>query len=255
MKSLAALLLAISVLSTLPASAQYCEPLSYFNASGSEYVVVQNMPTVWWGVLMTPQPYDAEVDSAYISFGITKNNTPLQYDSLQVRILLDTLPLFQVVDTYKAAIPPNFGGTIPDDYWVVELNFNLPVALIPPGRSFWLTWRLLGPAADEARIRTLIPAANQDRSHVINANGTTTRVSNYLRTGSFRDSVDLWAETRVCYVNGFPVELLSFAANYRNEAGVLEWTTASETANFGFEIERADYRSDGGRLSTASHAS
>lgn len=227
----------------------FCEPLSYFNATGTEHVVIQNMPTVWWGVRMTPLPYDADVDSAYISFGITKNNTPLQYDSLQVRILADTLPLFQVLDTYKAAIPPSFSGTIPDDYWVVELDFSLPVARLTNGRSFWLSWRLLGPAADEARIRMLIPAANQDRSHVINANGTTTRVSNYLRTGSFRDSVDLWAEARVCYPNGrTPVELMTFTASYRDAAGVLEWITANETANFGFEIERADSRSEGGTL-------
>jgi hypothetical protein len=213
------------------------------------------MPTVWWAVKMTPQSQfpqdDATVDTAYISFGITKNNTPLLYDSLEVRILADTLPLIRVLDYYKAGIMPNFGGLIPDDYWVVEFAFpnpNVTTAIIPAYKSFWLNFRLLGPAADEARIRMMDPAANPDRSVVLNANGTTTTVTSFLRTSSFRDSVDLWAETRVCYFNRIPVELMTFSAAYTDNSGVLRWATASETNNFGFDIERADVRSSDGRM-------
>ena len=246
----AVLSLPLSAFSQIP-----CESISYFNTNGSEYVYTTTMPTVWWAVKMTPHSQflgdDVTVDTAYIAFGITKNNTPLQYDSLEVRILADTLPIIKLLDYYKAGIMPNFNGQIPDDYWVVELAFpnpNQDLAVIPAYKSFWLNFRLLGPAADEARIRMLDPAANPDRSVVLFPNGTTQRVTEYLHSGTFRDSIDLWAETRVCYFNRVPVELMSFAASYRDGSGVLEWITASETSNFGFDIERADSRSNDGRI-------
>jgi hypothetical protein len=51
--------------------------------------------------------------------------------------------------------------------------------------------------------------------------------------------VDLWAETRPCYINGVPVELSSFIAECTGRIVRLEWTTATETNNVGFEVERA----------------
>ena len=226
-----------------------CDAISYFNASGQDYIHTMNLPTVWWGVRITPEPFDAEVDSAYIGFGIEKNTSQFLYDSLEVRVLRDTLPLIQVLDVYKSAIPAGLGGTIPDNYWVVELDFDQVAAKLPPGKSFWLTWRLVGPAADVGRTIMKLDAANKTRSIVMNANGTYQTVTQYLTNASFRDSVDLWAEARVCYYNGKPVELSAFSATYENGRGLLEWTTSSETNNFGFDIERVVDRSDDGAMS------
>jgi hypothetical protein len=230
--------------------AQSCSPsypLRYFNPGGSVFVYTQNLPTVWWAVRMTPQ-YAAEIDSAYISFGVQKNNTPLLMDSLEVRILDNTLPTFTQLDYLKAAVPPNIGGQVPDNYWIVELDFDGLTARLNPPRDFWLAWRIKGPSVDVARIIMKNPSANFARSVVIYPNGTTKDVSLYLLTTSFRDTVDLWAETRVCYYNGTPVELVSLTAREANGSALLEWSTATETNNFGFEVQRVDGRAADGRI-------
>ncbi|MBI5647595.1 MAG: T9SS type A sorting domain-containing protein [Ignavibacteriae bacterium] len=233
-----------SVLAQVP-----CDPLMYFNSGGQDLVHTMNLPTVWWGVKMTPEPYLATVDSAYICFGIEKNTAITIYDSLEVRILLDTLPRIDVLDYYKSAIPAGFGGSIPDNYWVVELDFDQTMAQIPVGRNFWLTWRLKGPSGDVGRTIMKLDAINKERSIVLNNNGSYQTVTQYLTTASFRDSVDLWAEAHVCYINGKPVELVSFTAAYRDGAGVLSWRTETETNNYGFEIERLAERSENGAFS------
>jgi hypothetical protein len=51
-----------------------------------------------------------------VAFGIQKNNTALLYDTLEVRILKDTLPVMQVLDHYVSGILAGTGGQIPDDY-------------------------------------------------------------------------------------------------------------------------------------------
>ena len=226
-----------------------CDPLKYFNPNGQEYVHTMNLPTVWWGVKCTPDLFDSELDSAFIGFGIEKNTSMFLYDSLEVRVLRDTLPLIQVVDYYKSAIPASSGTGIPDSYWVVELDFDQVMAQFPPGRSFWVTWRLKGPAADVGRTIMKMGALNKDRSIVLNTNGTYQTVTQYLQSSSFTDSVDLWAEARVCYFNGKPVELTAFTAAYKEDKGLLEWNTATETNNFGFEVERAAGISDAGSVS------
>ncbi|MEZ4777248.1 MAG: T9SS type A sorting domain-containing protein [Bacteroidia bacterium] len=52
---------------------------------------------------------------------------------------------------------------------------------------------------------------------------------------------DCLTETNPKFTGGgtFPVELLSFTANYLNDAVALEWTTASESNNHFFTVERS----------------
>jgi len=244
----AIILLSFIIASTAVSRAQtQCETLKYFNEFGQDHVHTMSLPTVWWGVLMSPtRPFTATVDSAYVAFGIQKNNTTLLHDTLEVRILKDTLPVVQVLDNYVSGIIAGTGGQIPDAYWIVELDFTLPLANVPAGKNFWLSWRLRGPAADMARIIMKKPASAPSRSVVIKPNGSTETVTQYLASPTFTDSVDLGAETHVCYPGAPPVELSSFKAVWRSEKGILEWTTATETNNFGFEVERlADASADG----------
>ncbi len=221
-----------------------CEPLRYFNPGGQEVVYTHNLPTPWFGIRFTPQ-WDARVDSAYISFGIQKNNSAMVYDTLEVRVLDSTLPTFTVLDFFRAIIPANFNNQIPDDYWIVQFDFDGGAAIIQPPRDFWISWRLKGASVNVARIRLRKPAHNPDRSVVINPNGSTIPISTYTWS-QIQDTVDLWAEVRVCYVNGIPVEFETFSATYINGQGILQWKTASETNNHGFEVERTVATSEKG---------
>lgn len=52
-------------------------------------------------------------------------------------------------------------------------------------------------------------------------------------------------ETEIYYtisINPVPVELVSFEATYADGQVILQWTTATESNNFGFEIERSHGR-------------
>ena len=249
MRLFLALSVSLLVLSAEQGMAQFCQfgyPLEYMNPGGQEVVFQDSLPTEWYAIRMTPN-FDCDVDSAYIAFGITKNSNPFLTDSIEVRVLNNTLPTIVVLDQFKASIPVNAFGQIPDSYWVIEFQFDNNTARIAPPRDFWLAWRLKGPVNDIGRIRMIKPAANPNRSVVINANGSTTPVYQYVNP-TITDTVDLWAETRVCYYNGIPVELSAFTATPEEGRVRLDWQTATETGNMGFEVERASGPSEQGML-------
>jgi hypothetical protein len=212
-----------------------CETKAYFNPQGQDFVYQQNLPTPWWGVKMNVE-WIATVDTAIISFGITKaaGSGP---DTLDVRVLADTLPKFFVLDQMSLGLAPDINGNIPDAQYIVEFAFQQPLAWVDPPGDFWLSWRLRGPSSDVARIMMRTPALHPERSVVINQNGTTTLVTDYVGS-AVQDSVDLWAEAHVCYPYGWPVELQNFTVSYHSGNAVLRWITASETSNYGFYIER-----------------
>jgi len=185
---------------------------------------------------MTPR-WDARVDTAYLGFGIIKTNSVFLYDSLEVRILDSTLPFITVLGEFKTAIPADLFGQIQDNYWIAELNSNTSPQ-IQPARDFWCTWRLLGSSSNTARILLNKPAAFPKRSVVISPVGSLQYMTDYV-SSQIQDSVDFWGETRVCDLNWSPVELSSFSVSYQNGDAWLNWRTASETNNFGFQIERS----------------
>jgi hypothetical protein len=228
-----------------------CEAIRFFNPTGTEYIYTTSMPTPWWGVRMTTDAI-SDIDTAFIAFGVTRGSasghTP---DTLDVRILQDKLPQQIIDDNMTVLIPPNLQGKVPDAYYIVEFAFNSPVARITPNGDFWLAWRMRGPAGDQARIRLKGPAHNPRRSVIIHTNGDTTLVRDHVATqlGLGReDSVDLWAEVRVCYPYGKPVELTAFSAVYRNGHALLEWRTATEENNMGFEVLRLASSEDAGAM-------
>jgi hypothetical protein len=99
------------------------------------------------------------------------------------------------------------------------------------------------------RVRLKNPALNPRRSVTIGAAGDTTMATLVVKTQlglARQDSVDLWAEARVCYPDGVPVELTSFTAAYVDGAAELRWQTATEENNMGFYVERLAAASDGG---------
>lgn len=222
-----------------------CEPLSYYNPSGTTAVFVQRMPSARFAVKMDPIA-PAKVDTAYIGFGLKKNSSFGYNDTLEVFVLDNNPPTFTQLDRDVFVIKPPFNqNTMADDFYVIELSFQNSSAFINPTRPFWLAYRFKGPASDTARILFKIPAINPYRSVVINANGSTTLATTFVQS-QITDSVDLWAETHVCYPLGIPVELQALKAKLINDEAVLEWTTASETHNFGFEVERALSYSENG---------
>lgn len=236
--------LAAALLFTASASAQttkVCKPLRYFNSGGTELVYTSSMPTPWFAVRMSPEAI-ADVDSAYFAFGVDRatssGTTP---DTLDIRVLKDKLPQQIILDNMTLVIPPNINGKVPDGYYVAEFAFVSPVARIDPVADFWLAWRLRGPAGDQARIRLKGPAQNPRRSVTIGAAGDTTLITDVVKSQlglGRQDSVDLWAEARVCYPFWPPVELETFTVSYQGGIAVLEWRTATEENNMGFEILR-----------------
>ena len=217
-----------------------CETKAYFDPMAQERVYLKNLPTPWWGVKMSVD-WTATIDTAVISFGITKSagSGP---DTLDVRILKDTLPKFYVLDQMTLGLAVDLTGNVPDAQYIIEFSFQQPVGWVDPPGNFWLSWRLRGPASDVGRTFMRTPAINPTRSVVINANGTTDLATNYVKP-QINDSVDLSVEAHVCYPYGMPVELQNFSVAYRNGMAQLNWTTATETGNYGFQIERLAGRS------------
>ena len=228
-----------------------CEPIRFFNPTGSEFVYTSSMPTPWWAVRMTVEAI-SDIDTAFIAFGVDRASSSGQSpDTLEVRILKDNLPQQIIMDQMTVFIPPNIQGKVPDAYYIVEFAFQSPVARITPNGDFWLAWRLRGPVGDAARIRLKGPALNPHRSVIIHPNGDTTLVRDHVATQlglGRQDSIDLWAEVRVCYPYGIPVELTAFTAAYRSGAAHLEWHTAGEENNMGFEILRLAATEEGMHL-------
>jgi hypothetical protein len=222
-----------------------CAPLLYFDPTAVDAVYTRVLPTLWWGVRMSPE-WIARIDTAYFKFGILHNPPSQEGDTLEVRILDSTLPKFTVLDSISIRIPSNLQGLVQDSYYIAELDANTPATISPP-RDFWLSWRLRGAATHTARIFFKHPAINPSRSVVINPSGTTTSATNIVRL-QIPDSVDLWAETRVCYTSGRPVELSSFSAVYFAGKTTLTWKTATEENNYGFQIERLAAQSSNNTL-------
>ncbi|MCB2205604.1 T9SS type A sorting domain-containing protein [bacterium] len=219
-----------------------CEPLRYFNPTGQTLAYTEAMPTSWWAVRMSVS-YKTDVDSAFVGFGVARATTSgLTPDTLDLRVLKDQLPQQVILDQFSLLIPPNLQGNVPDAYYIVEFQVDDPTARVyPTPADFWLSWRLRGPSGDVARILLRTPADNPRRSVTIGSAGDTTLatlvVKNQLGLAR-QDSVDLWAEARVCYPDGYPVELQSFTARYTEGQAQLSWSTASEENNMGFHIER-----------------
>ncbi len=219
-----------------------CEPLRYFNPGGQELVYTELMPSSWWAVRMSAN-WKADVDSALIAFGVSRATTSgLIPDTLDIRILKDQLPQQVILDQLTVLIPPNLQGNVPDAYYIVEFQIADPVARIhPTPADFWLSWRLRGPAGDHARIRLKNPALNPRRSVTIGTAGDTLMATLAVKAQlglARQDSVDLWAEARVCYPDGIPVELTAFTAAFHDGTAELRWQTATEENNLGFYVER-----------------
>jgi len=226
------------------------EPLRYFNEGGQIKVFTHSMPTPWFGIRMTPEAI-ADVDSAYFSLGITRNVPSTKRDTLEIRVLRNSLPSIQILHQISFEIAPNFQGQFPDAYYIAEFIYGSPVARIDPEDDFWLTWRLKGLSTDQARIRVKQPAANPTRSVILNTNGTTVLATDFMRQQlglGATDSIDLWAEARVFYPYGIPVELVSFSGNYYGGRVQLDWITATEENNHGFEIHRLATSTQAGQM-------
>jgi len=64
----------------------------------------------------------------------------------------------------------------------------------------------------------------------------------------FMDDTTLGLVIFIPFSGSIPVELISFTAEYFNDEVVLNWQTATETNNQGFEIERSQMSNDNGQM-------
>ncbi len=214
------------------------DTLQYFDPNGTTVVFQMPLPTPWWGVLNTPD-FATRLDSVFVGFGITRAiGTNFIDDTLQFRVLENTLPTVTTLHTGQFILPGSFTGTVDDDFYLIDYSFLGTYPFINPARDFWYSWRLKGPSTHSGHVLLRKPALNPSRSVVIGPTGATMTASEYV-SWQIPDSVDLWLETRPCYYNGVPVELAAFDAEYTGRDVLLTWTTASETDNMGFAIERA----------------
>jgi hypothetical protein len=217
-----------------------CQPRMYYDPSAPTSMYLSSLPTPWFGIRMYTE-WVSTVDSAYFGFGIHRATPSTKRDTLEVRVLGNTLPTVTLLDRMDFVLVPNFSGTFPDGYYIAEFQFGSPVAWINPPGEFWLSWRIKGTPTDQARIMVKKPAIEPMRSVIINPNGSTVLATNFMRTQlglAAEDSVDFVAEARLCYPYGTPVELVSLHAIWQNSGALLTWETATEVNNYGFEVLR-----------------
>lgn len=240
-------LLLLLMLCAVPAAAQdTCETIFFYNAAGSTVVFQQKLPSARFAVRMTA-PHIPRVDTAFIGFGVRKWSGLIKKDTIEVQVLDSNAPTFTQLDKDVFTLMPSAGHQhIVDAYYMLELNFQNGAATVVPNRDFYLAYRFKGPTTDSARILLKTPAADTARSVVINANGTLTTATNYV-SSQISTTVDLYADVHVCYPYGTPIELESFTARSAGGSAVLEWSTASETRNYGFEVHRLAGLSESGR--------
>jgi hypothetical protein len=225
-----------------PASGQKdtCQPRMYYDPAAPTSFYLSSLPTPWFGIRMYTE-WVSTVDSAYFGFGIHRATPSTKRDTLEVRVLANTLPAITLLDRMDFVLIPNFNGLFPDGYYIAEFQFGSPVAWINPPGEFWLSWRIKGTPTDQARIMVKKPAIEPLRSVIINPNGSTVLATNFMRTQlglAAGDSVDFVAEARLCYPYGTPVELVSLHAVWQNAGALLTWETATEVNNHGFEVLR-----------------
>lgn len=251
MRTASSIVIVLLALLCAPRShAQYiCEPLTYYNPGGTVLTYTHPLPTPWFGVRMSVN-WTATVDTAYFFFGINRTVPTQKRDTMQVRVLANILPSFMFLDQIEFEIMPNLSGNFPDANYIAEFMFASPQAWIDPPGDFWLSWRLKGPITDQARIKVKDGAINPLRSVIINPNGTTTLATTFMTSQlNLRgDSVDLIAEARVCYPYGTPVELVNLSAVSIPGGALLQWNTATESNNHGFEILRLQPGDNNDRL-------
>ena len=213
-----------------------CYSLKYFDESATQVVFSRAVPTPWWGVLMT-SPCKARIDSAYFMFGVQRTKPSGKPDTLQIRILAANNPAVNILDSISLNFAPDLSGQFPANYYMAEFYLDGSQATVDSGQNFYMSWRIRGTTGDQALIYFRQVAINPLRSVVINTNGSITPISQIIRS-QIPDSADLWAETHLCCLTPIPVQLASFNVEYHDGAAYLDWKTATEENNYGFEIER-----------------
>jgi hypothetical protein len=243
--------LLLTIVMSMPALGQMyldCQPLYYYDKLGQDYSFSAAIPSTWFAVKMSPARA-GRVDSAYIGFGIQKSaNTRFKSDTVIIKILEDQLPNKIELGSYVFSFPPDLQGLVSDSYWIIELTFSSVGTQINPPRDFWFSWMFSGPTSDRANVHLKSAPTSNNRSVVITGANTVIPISTYA-WNQVHDTVDLKVETRICYDTITPVEMQTFVASYVDGKTHLRWNTATETNNFGFDVERLDRRSDDGMIS------
>jgi hypothetical protein len=122
-------------------------------------------------------------------------------------------------------------------YWLIE-----PVGITNPGYNIQFSYATVDAVGPE---NTLYPAKhNAGGWQTPTGSGSlaqigTGSVNTGLRTFTWNGLIDFSEFTGLGDGSPLPVELLDFTAEPENEAVLLNWTTASETNNAWFEVERS----------------
>ena len=123
-------------------------------------------------------------------------------------------------------------------------NLSMRIVVQGPGGSFWsLNAIVLSPQSEWQVAQFSLSAADLTGGTDLNAtlsNVTQFRILNSVSGSSMGDIIAaaLGIDNITAAENPLPVELVSFTAHQNGSTVLLNWVTASEINNFGFEIER-----------------
>jgi hypothetical protein len=183
----------------------------------------------------------------------------------------DTLVMFPVQNAEGIVIEPNHTpektidglGALsgdPDSRWAAEpmpeeLTFDLgAIRTVCKTRLSFYNW-------DAGRVYDYSVSISSDNNNWINIVSQATSASNeewtveefspvnarYVRVHFINNNQSTWAglwEAEIWGIGSVPVELISFNANYYDSKVNLEWITATETNNQGYEIQRKQENSE-----------
>lgn len=183
---------------------------------------------------------DISADSAEVirSFMETPLKTQVKQNDVTPPAVITDLTAYNVTDSTIAldwTAPGDDGMTGgPASYYILRYN------TFPPGESIWDWWSDPTTVTFSPMPKPL-PPGTKDTLYV---EGLQKNVTYYFVIRSGDEIINWSAPSQASLGETTPVELSSFAATSSKNGVLLEWTTASETNNLGFAIERKLQDSD-----------
>lgn len=210
----------------------YCLWYYYYDGANQDFTYWQKLPSSKWAVRFTPANY-CTVWTVTINFDIKKNSPANKRDTIDIFVLEANASFTQIYKGFFIVRPdPPPGVTFP--LYPPEQGFSTGTPIINTRRDFYVAVQMRGPTVDSVLWKFKTPGINTARS--IRFTGPT---STQTATAAVGQSVDLYWDAELCIHIPIPVELSYFGADARATGVKLNWETATETNNYGFQVLRA----------------
>lgn len=219
---------------TPPGPHWYCDWVWYYDVSASNFTYWEKLPSSKWAVKFSPASY-CTVWTVQIKFDL-KKNSPFNFkDTLDIFVNEANSPYTQVFKQYFLVNHTNI-----EEYYPIYPPLGTPYStgnpILNTKRDFYVGFKMRGPNVDSVLWFFKTPAINPSRSVKFLTNTSIQTASQ--ATGA---SVDMLMSAELCLHIPFapPVELETFSAQATERGVALQWETASETNNYGFDVQRA----------------